>query len=77
MSLSLFVFSCKSCRVWDRRATPSTKSISSREENSVHLIPRAGHSIVFFITSMAMLNRTADIIHPCLTPDVTLNAISD
>ena len=38
--------------------------------------PSCWSFIAFFITqSMAVLNRTADITHPCLTPDFTLNVI--
>ena len=75
MSLSVFVFSCKPCRVWHRKFTSSARQTCSRKENSVHLIPRVGPSIALFITlSMAMLNRTADTTRPCLAPDISSNA---
>ena len=50
------------------------KSTSSR---NVHLIPLFCPVVFFIIQSMTRLNRTADIMHPCMTPDFTLNAIFD
>ena len=50
--------------------------LSSREDNIVHLTSFVGPSVDFcIIQSTTLLNKTADVTQPCLTPDFTLNVI--
>ena len=72
------VFSCRWSRFTDRNARSSAKSRSSNWEKRVHWIPLGLSDVVFRITqSMTTKKRMGERIHPCLTPDFTVNHSDD
>ena len=75
--LSQSVFSWICCQVWDNRAKLSAKLGSSSVEKGVHLMPLHWSSSVQWRTqSIAILNSTDDMTHPCCTPVLILKLSS-
>ena len=65
----LAVLSWICCLVEEFSTTSSPKSRSSNLDVNFHLIPFSPWPIVLLITqSITIKNKTADVLHPCLTP---------